>query len=243
MKITVLGRWGAYPEPGEATAGYLLETDKHKILLDCGSGVLTNLLKIIRPEDLTAVFISHYHYDHIADLGCLLYASKFAYVFKKRSEPLPVYGHKDSPRFSELSFREYTVGKEIHPDLTVSIGDLNVTFRQTVHEEYNLAMRFAYQDKVLVYTGDLGPRSQITDFCQGADLLVCETSLFAHEEGMFPGHMTSKETAELAQAAGAKELLLTHFPHLGVISRMSEEAAQYYQGRIHLAEINKTIVI
>ena len=59
MQITVLGRWGAYPNPGEATSGYLLQTDKHNILLDCGSGVLTNLLKHINKEDLHAAFISH----------------------------------------------------------------------------------------------------------------------------------------------------------------------------------------
>lgn len=243
MKITVLGRWGSYPEAGEATAGYLLQTDQHNILLDCGSGVLSNMFKHIRPEQLNAVFLSHYHHDHSADIGCLLYASRFAMVFKKRLKPLPIYANNQSSRFSELSYKEYTVGKEINPDTIVDIEGLKVTFFKTVHEEYNLAMRFEYKGKVLVYTGDLGAATQITDFCKEANLMICETSLFAHEEGLFPGHMTTKDTAQLAKRADVKALLLTHFPHVGDINKMPQEASQYYNGNIRLAEINKTLEI
>ncbi|NLI93623.1 MAG: MBL fold metallo-hydrolase [Peptococcaceae bacterium] len=240
MKLTVLGRWGAYPAPGEATSGYLLETDRHKVLVDCGSGVLANLFKLIRQEELDALFLSHYHYDHSADLGCLQYAMKIAMGFKRRSQPLPIYGNNRSSRYSELSYREYTVGKEIHPDTIVDLSGLKVTFYQTVHEEYNLAMRFEYEGKVLVYTGDLGPATQIAEFCKGADLLICETSLFEHEEGLFPGHMTTKQAGELAEKAGVKELLLTHFPHIGEIQKMPSEAAKYFQGQVWPAEINKS---
>lgn len=243
MKLTVLGRWGAYPEAGEATAGYLLQTDQHHILLDCGSGVLANLLKHIRPYQLDAVFLSHYHHDHCADIGCLTYASKFALHFKKRVQPLLIYGNSQSPRFSDLTFREYTVGKEINPEICIDVKGMKVSFFQTVHEEYNLAMRFEYRNKVLVYTGDLGPATEIAGFCSGADLLVCETSLFEHEGGLFPGHMTTKETAELARKAQAKALLLTHFPHLGDLQKMPGEAEKYFNGPVFLAEINKTFTI
>lgn len=243
MKITVLGRWGAYPEAGEATAGYLLETDKHKILLDCGSGVLANLFRYVRQEDLDAVFVSHYHYDHMADLGCLLYASRFAMVFQKRIQPLPIYGNNQSTRFSELSYREYTVGKEISPESIVDLEGLKVSFCKTVHEEYNLAMKFEYKGKKLIYTGDLGPATPLTDFCSQADLIICETSLFEHEEGLFIGHMTTKQTAELAKNSGAKALLLTHFPHIGNIADMVYEVSKYFNGRILLAEVNNSYEI
>ena len=239
MQITVLGRWGAYPNPGEATSGYLLQTDKHNILLDCGSGVLTNLLKHINKEDLHAAFISHFHHDHTSDIGCLQYASKFAIMFKKRDLPLSIYANNKSPHFPNLSFEEYTVGKEISPDISLELEGLKVSFRETVHREYNLAMKFEYEGKVLIYTGDLGPETDFGDFCLDADLIICETSLFEHESGLFPGHMTTKEAAQMAQNAGAKKLLLTHFPHLGDITTMPAEASKYFNGTIYLAEINK----
>lgn len=243
MRITVLGCWGAYPNPGEATSGYLLQTDKHNILLDCGSGVLANLLKCINKEDIDAVFISHFHHDHSSDIGCLQYASKFAKVFKQRDLPLSIYANNKSDRFADLSFDEYTVGKAISPDVSLDLDGLKVTFRETVHREYNLAMRFEYKDKVLIYTGDLGPETDLASFCTGADLIICETSLFEHESGLFPGHMTTKETAEMAQSAGAKKLILTHFPHVGDITTMPTEAAKYFSGTIHLAEINRVYEI
>ncbi|KUO66988.1 MAG: MBL fold metallo-hydrolase [Gracilibacter sp. BRH_c7a] len=239
MRITVLGCWGAYPQPGEATSGYLLQTDKHNILLDCGSGVLANLFKFINKEDLDAAIISHFHHDHSADIGCLQYASKFAMVFKKRDVPLPIYANTKSNRFADLTYEEYTVGKEISPNISLDLDGLKVSFRETVHREYNLAMRLEYEGKVLIYTGDLGPETDLASFCTGADLIICETSLFEHESGLFPGHMTTRETAEMAQKAGAKKLILTHFPHVGNIRTMPTEAAKYFTGIIHLAEINK----
>ena len=40
MKVTVLGYYGGYPDNGIATSGYLIQTEKINLLLDCGSGVL-----------------------------------------------------------------------------------------------------------------------------------------------------------------------------------------------------------
>ena len=74
MKITVIGFWGGYPAKNEASSGYLLEYGDYRILLDCGSGVLSELQNHMRPEELHAVVLSHYHPDHIADVGVLQHA-------------------------------------------------------------------------------------------------------------------------------------------------------------------------
>lgn len=239
MKLIVLGCWGAYPKAGEATSGYLLLTDKHKILLDCGSGVLSNLFKHIGKGELDAVFLSHFHYDHCADLGCLLYASKFALYFQERNKPLPVYTHKNSSFFPELTFGEYTKGVEIKHGETIDLNGLKISFHHTVHNEYNLAMRFEYQGKILVYTGDLGPETDLGRFCSGADMLICETSLFEHEQGLFPGHMTTRDAAKLAKDSEVKKLLITHFPQAGDITRMPFEVKKYFKGTVFAAEMNR----
>lgn len=243
MRLTVLGCWGAYPNPGDATSGYLLQTDKHNYLLDCGSGVLANLFKHIDKAELDAVFISHFHHDHSCDLGCLQYASRFVKVLKQRNTPLPIYANKSSSRFSDLTYEEYTIGKEIAPEIALDLDNLKITFKKTVHSEYNLAMRFEYNGRILVYTGDLGPESDLVDFCSEADLLICETSLFEHESGLFPGHMTTREAAEMAQKAKAKKLLITHFPHLGDITAMPAEVKKYFNGTVYQAQTNKTYEI
>ena len=71
MKLTVLGPCGGFPAAGEATSGYLLELDGRHILIDCGSGVLSNLFRFISLDQLDAVILTHLHTDHICDIPML----------------------------------------------------------------------------------------------------------------------------------------------------------------------------
>ena len=75
MQVTIIGHWGGYPKVDEASSGYLIEHEGFQILLDCGSGVLSKLQKFIQPEMLNGVILSHYHPDHIADIGVLQHAT------------------------------------------------------------------------------------------------------------------------------------------------------------------------
>lgn len=264
MKITVLGCWGAYPEKGEATAGYLLETDKHHILIDCGSGVLAQLFKYISIEALDAVILSHYHHDHVADLGCLQYAvmigkqlrnpseadaAQFQAQFhththtKSQSQPLRIYGHAQSPFIPKLNFKNFTAGQEIKAGVPLELNGLRVEFVPTVHEEYNLAMRFEYGGKRLVYTGDTGYIEDLISFMYGADLVIAETSLYASQRVQGSGHLTSAEAGRLAAQAGIQELVLTHFPHYGALQTLQTEAQQVFKGKVQLAATGKTIQI
>ena len=74
MFLTVLGRHGPYPRPGGACSGYLIEDGATRVLVDCGSGVLSRLLGILRPEELDAIVLSHLHFDHCSDLFVMRYA-------------------------------------------------------------------------------------------------------------------------------------------------------------------------
>ena len=74
MKLHVLGVNGPFPESNGATSGYLLEADDTtQIQLDLGSGVLSRLTALTAPESLTALLLSHWHFDHAADLSVLMY--------------------------------------------------------------------------------------------------------------------------------------------------------------------------
>ncbi len=95
MKLTVIGHWGGYPKAGEASSGYLLEHDGFKLLVDCGSGVLSFLQNHLTVTDLDAVLISHYHPDHVADIGVLQHALLIQYFLGKSKGTLPVYAHTE----------------------------------------------------------------------------------------------------------------------------------------------------
>jgi ribonuclease BN (tRNA processing enzyme) len=88
MKITTIGWWGAYPNAGQATSGYLLESEDFSVLIDCGSGVLTQLQHYTTLQAIDAVVLSHYHADHVADIGCLQYAARILMDLGQRKQPL-----------------------------------------------------------------------------------------------------------------------------------------------------------
>jgi len=266
MSVTVLGNWGAYPEAGEATAGLLLhlggDTEKtaasrsRKILIDCGSGVLAQCAKFTPIGTLEAVFLSHFHHDHCADIGSLQYAVRLAFQFQRRSEVLPIYAPNRSDRFEGLRYRTYTEERALDPAEALERDGLRVTVAPTVHDEYNLAMRFEYGGRSLVYTGDMGPASAIDELCAGADLLICESCLPENETGLLTGHMTTREAGDLARRTGVKRLMLTHFPHgssdgpiegpggLDLLKeKMAAETRRVFPGTVLTAQIGKTYSI
>ena len=84
MRLTVLGRSPARPNPGEACAGYVVEGGDSRILMDVGPGVVAQLLRRNTPDELDAVVISHMHTDHCLDLITLRYSYPWIDVAKKR---------------------------------------------------------------------------------------------------------------------------------------------------------------
>lgn len=81
MKLTVFGHWGGYPLANEGTSSYLLEEAGFKLLIDVGASAVSIMQNYIDPDDIDAAIISHYHPDHVADVGI---CSTFAYYHKKR---------------------------------------------------------------------------------------------------------------------------------------------------------------
>ena len=67
MRLTVIGSSPAWPNPGGAHSGYLIE-DSKRLLLDCGPGVLPRLREMEGWPQLDAVAITHWHLDHWGDL-------------------------------------------------------------------------------------------------------------------------------------------------------------------------------
>lgn len=245
MKLTVLGCLGAYPYEGQGTTSYLLQADGFNLLLDAGSSTLVELEKELDPLDLDAVILTHYHHDHIADLGVLQYYWQL-YPTQTPKPILPIYGHtEDEFHFNDLTMEGVTEGRAYFEAEELKLGPFLVTFMKTVHPVPCYAMRFVEEKTgaVFVFTGDSGYLESFNEFAKEADLFLADTYLFDGNEH-HKAHFTAGEAGNFAKNAAVKKLVLTHLPQQGDLEELRQQAAATSNGiPVELAQPHKVFEI
>jgi ribonuclease BN (tRNA processing enzyme) len=238
LKITTIGIWGGYPNKNEATSSFLIEEEGFRCLVDCGSGVLAAVQNYTELKELDAAVISHYHPDHIADIGVLQHAAMVGMQLKEWKKPFPIYAHNQDPEmFASLSYKGVTEGKVIEAQTPLQLGPFEVEFCETVHPVYCLALKFTAKRKSVVFTADTEWKNELVEFSRSADLLVAEANLYEKYRGIIKGHLSGSQAGELAERAGAKKLRLTHLPQYGELEEILEAARSTYSGNVEFAEI------
>ena len=206
MILTILGNNGPYPAPGGACSGYLLSSDSGdtRILIDCGTGVLSRLLAEDALDGLDAVLLSHLHYDHMSDMLPMQYALQF----RTRPKPLPVYA-PDAPEGVRalLECPQF----DLWPAEDVVIGEMRVSFTPARHPVPTNAIAVECDGTRFVFTGDSNTDPLVEFFCEGADLLLADAGLSSGDWKPTAPHYSAALCGELAKNARAKKLLLTHF--------------------------------
>lgn len=237
MKLTVVGFWGGFPQANGASSGYLLQEQGFNLLIDCGSAVLSKVQQYINIMEIDAVILSHYHHDHIADIGPLQYARMIHTMLGKGNKELPIYGHAaDNEAFQSLTRLPHTKGYAYNPEQELKLGPFTIQFMRTKHPVICYAMRITNGEQTIVYTADSSYLPGFVNFSLNADLLICECNLYSGQDGASAGHMTSTEAGEIAKEAYAKRLLLTHLPHFGEHRDLVTQAKAIYDGPVELAE-------
>jgi len=232
MKLTVLGCYGPYPAAGGACSGYLLEEGGCRILIDCGSGVLSRLQRHLKPWELKAVVLSHLHFDHTADLMVMRYALDYARMKGLFPEALPLYSPPETAsELQRLLYKELFEPVAIGAAESLQIGPFHFTFMEAVHALPCLAMRVETERGVLVYSGDTEYFDGLIDLAAGADLFLCEANFQEADMAASPAnHLSAAQAARLAARAGVKRLLLTHLHPERRPAISLEEAQELYAG-------------
>ncbi len=223
MKLYVLGCHGPYPIAGGATSGYLICHNGENILMDCGSGVLGRLLQLTDPASVSAVLLSHLHFDHASDLLVL------SYLLQVRGKKLTVYvpPEDDGPMKNLLSPQVYEV--KPYPE-EMEIAGLRITTCPTRHPVPCRAIRLEAEGKALVYTGDSNTCENLAAFAKNADVLLCDAAFLDSEWKETLPHLSALKAAQMAKEAGVQRLLLTHLPTTHDKKTMEDEARACFPG-------------
>jgi ribonuclease BN (tRNA processing enzyme) len=213
MRLTVLGGCGAWPEAGQACSGYLVEYDGYRLLVDAGYATVPRLLELVDADQVDAVFISHGHPDHCADLNPLLRARALRV---DPPGPLPVYAPPgaldavlalDRPGMLD----DACVRHEFIAGVRLDIGPFHAETRLLPHWMPNAGVRLTAGGRVLAYTGDSGPSPDVVELARDADLLLAEATYVDQVPEDSQRYLSSAtQTGRQATAAGVRHLLLTH---------------------------------
>jgi ribonuclease BN (tRNA processing enzyme) len=234
MRLTVLGGCGAWPEAGGACSGYLVEHNGFRLLVDVGYATLPRLLNHVAADGIDAVFVSHGHPDHCADLNPLLRAR---FLRDDRPPALPVFAPPgaldavlalDRPGMLDDAYLLH----EFPPGSRLTIGPFEAQTRLLPHFVTNAGVRLAAGNRSIVYTGDTGPTPELVELARGADLLLAEaTHLDGDREYLTSAPQAGRQAAE----AGVGRLVLTHLWPGTDHSATRAAAATHYSGPLDVA--------
>jgi len=175
------------------------------ILVDVGPGSYRNVDVMRMPVSyLSAIFLTHFHSDHIGDLG----EANMSSWANGRAKALEIYGPEGVEKVVNGFIMAYeldtgyriahhgadTVIPEAGTPIskTISISDpneaelffdrngLKVYAFEVDHSPVNPAVgyRFEYKGNVVVITGDTKKTEKLVKFCADADILFCEAISF-----------------------------------------------------------------
>lgn len=214
MKLYCIGSAGGYPLGDNGTTAYVVtSTDgQYNLLLDAGSGSALAIEHYLPVNDLDAVWLSHDHPDHSADIGIF----QHLFFLKKPASQkglIPVYMNKNSSLWPLMMTDASTEPRQYLIEEPMEIGPFKASFIKTTHPVECAAIRLEEKltGKVLVFTADSGWQDSLVEFSKGADVLIADTN-FPAEKGRNAIHMTSTEVATLANMALVKQLVVSHIP-------------------------------
>ena len=241
MRLTVLGSGTSVPHPRRSSSAHWLEAGAGTLLLDISAPAVHRM-----PQEgcdwanLDAVWVSHFHLDHVGGLAPFLFGTRYAPQTQQREKPLRVYG----PRGLERLLRRFDEAadyglfeqpfplevREVAPrsEFEVFEGLRAETF-STPHTSESLAVRLTAADGAsLVYTSDTAYTEALTGFARGVDLFLMECSFFRSKP--VKTHLELAEAMKLARLSRPGRVVLAHlYPEWDGVD-IAAEAAKLWDG-------------
>ncbi len=202
LHLALCGAGGPMPAPDASGPCVAVVAGRHLFIVDAGTDGVRNLVRMgYRPGTVKAVFLTHFHSDHIDGLGEL---AMVRWVGAANATPLPVYGPDgvqdvvagfNAAYAHDARYRQDHHGDTVAPlsgaglvahafpqladgELATIYSDADVTVQALTVDHRPVrpavAYRFTYKDRSLLISGDTVRSDNVRRFADGVDLLVHE---------------------------------------------------------------------
>lgn len=256
LHVGLCGAGSPMPDPTRAGPCVAVVAGRRLFVVDSGPGSTRNLsLMNLPPARVEAVFLTHFHSDHIGDLGELMLQR---WGGGAATQPLPVYGPTGVDQVVagfqaayalDRGYRIAHHGPKVmppggfggtpHPFLADASGpdvllldqpDLKVWAFPVNHEPVEPAVgyRFEYKGRAVVISGDTAPTPRLDQAARGADVLV--------HEALAPNLVALQRRAALETGRGNLAAILHDIPSYHSTPEQAAQAAQRAEVRYLLLD-------
>lgn len=202
LHLALCGAGGPLPAPKASGPCVVVVAGEQLFVVDSGTDGVRNLSRMgYQPGSIQAVFLTHFHSDHIDGLGEL---ATLRWVSAANTQPLPVHGPEGVQKvvkgFNQAYAQDAVYRNEHHGDSVAPLqgkgmvakpfplppaGELETVYHRdgvkvqalsVSHEPVKPATGylFTYKDRSLLITGDTSKSPNVAQFAEGVDLLVHE---------------------------------------------------------------------
>lgn len=202
LHVALCGAGGPLPAPNASGPCVAVIAGDRLFVVDAGTDGLRNLGRMgLQAGAIEALFLTHFHSDHIDGLGEM---ATIRWVSAANTKPLPIHGPRGVQPvvdgFNSVYAMDKTYRYEHHGDIVAPLSgsgmvakefatpefgklqvlynepDLKIEALQVEHAPVNPAVgyRFTYKGRSVLITGDTKASDNVLTFSKGIDLLVHE---------------------------------------------------------------------
>ena len=201
LRITLLGTGTPAPRPDRFGPATLVEAGTKKLLFDAGRGASIRMWQLGIPlSELDAVFVTHFHHDHISGLADLWLTGWLPPQFGQRSHALRVIGPTGTKQVTQGLLDAYALDIDIRvadeglpragaafdvmefssSSLVYDQDDVRVTAFTVNHGEFikpAFGYRVDFADRSVLISGDTKFDENVIEAGSGVDVVIHEVVL------------------------------------------------------------------
>ena len=205
FRVTLLGTGDPIPRTDRYGPATLVEVAGQKLLIDVGRGAATRLVQMkIALSDVDAVFLTHFHHDHLIGIDDVWMTGWLPNPFGRRSTPMEVWGPTGTanllsslekgfelntsiripdellvPEGIKFAAHEFDADGVVYEKDGVKVTAFTVNHGELIKPAYGF--RIDYDGRAVVISGDTKFDRNLIAAAKGADLIIHEVALASDE--------------------------------------------------------------